>query len=113
MGWTSTGDPYANVGDAALGFDSEEAAKSFAERHGWEYVVSINSFFPLNIYKLKQVFWDAFLSIMVLCGPVILFFFLIMELCSIMLLNDFTSRLSSGCFFCFFLSISNQNCLKL
>ncbi|XP_062157338.1 NADH dehydrogenase [ubiquinone] iron-sulfur protein 4, mitochondrial [Alnus glutinosa] len=39
MGWTSTGDPYANVGDAGLGFDSEEAAKSFAERHGWEYVV--------------------------------------------------------------------------
>ncbi|GAB2293853.1 NADH dehydrogenase [ubiquinone] iron-sulfur protein 4, mitochondrial [Dionaea muscipula] len=39
MGWTSTGDPYANVGDAGLGFDSEEAAKSFAERHGWHYVV--------------------------------------------------------------------------
>lgn len=39
MGWTSTGDPYANVGDAALSFDSEEAAKAFAERHGWEYVV--------------------------------------------------------------------------
>ncbi|KAF3946577.1 hypothetical protein CMV_027168, partial [Castanea mollissima] len=39
MGWTSTGDPYANVGDAAMSFDSEEAAKSFAERHGWDYVV--------------------------------------------------------------------------
>ncbi|XP_039005405.1 NADH dehydrogenase [ubiquinone] iron-sulfur protein 4, mitochondrial-like [Hibiscus syriacus] len=39
MGWTSTGDPYAHVGDSALGFDSEEAAKSFAERHGWDYVV--------------------------------------------------------------------------
>ncbi|XWS41761.1 hypothetical protein CRYUN_Cryun17cG0111100 [Craigia yunnanensis] len=39
MGWTSTGDPYANVGDSALSFDSEEDAKSFAERHGWEYVV--------------------------------------------------------------------------
>lgn len=39
MGWTSTGDPYANVGDSALAFDSEEAAKSFAERHGWDYVV--------------------------------------------------------------------------
>uniref|UniRef100_A0A2N9G041 NADH dehydrogenase [ubiquinone] iron-sulfur protein 4, mitochondrial n=1 Tax=Fagus sylvatica TaxID=28930 RepID=A0A2N9G041_FAGSY len=38
MGWTSTGDPYANVGDAGMSFDSEEAAKSFAERHGWEYV---------------------------------------------------------------------------
>ncbi|KAI4324827.1 hypothetical protein MLD38_030279 [Melastoma candidum] len=39
MGWTSTGDPYANVGDSALSFDSEEAAKEFAERHGWEYAV--------------------------------------------------------------------------
>ncbi|CBI38470.3 unnamed protein product, partial [Vitis vinifera] len=39
MGWTSTGDPYANVGDAGLGFDSEEAAKAFAEKHGWEYTV--------------------------------------------------------------------------
>ncbi|KAE9606823.1 hypothetical protein Lal_00025668 [Lupinus albus] len=39
MGWTSTGDPYAHVGDSALNFDSEEAAKSFAERHGWDYVV--------------------------------------------------------------------------
>ncbi|XP_022886007.1 NADH dehydrogenase [ubiquinone] iron-sulfur protein 4, mitochondrial-like [Olea europaea var. sylvestris] len=39
MGWTSTGDPYANVGDSALSFDSEEAAKAFAERHGWEYTV--------------------------------------------------------------------------
>ncbi|XVE86987.1 hypothetical protein DITRI_Ditri18aG0079800 [Diplodiscus trichospermus] len=39
MGWTSTGDPYAHVGDSTLSFDSEEAAKSFAEKHGWEYVV--------------------------------------------------------------------------
>lgn len=39
MGWTSTGDPYANVGDAGLSFDSEEAAKAFAERHGWEHTV--------------------------------------------------------------------------
>ena len=39
MGWTSTGDPYANVGDAGLSFESEEAARSFADRHGWEYVV--------------------------------------------------------------------------
>ncbi|MFX6572347.1 ETC complex I subunit, partial [Acinetobacter baumannii] len=39
MGWTSTGDPYANVGDAGLSFDSQEAAVSFAERHGWEYTV--------------------------------------------------------------------------
>lgn len=39
MGWTSTGDPYANVGDAALSFESAEAAKAFAEKHGWQYVV--------------------------------------------------------------------------
>ncbi|KAI3508886.1 hypothetical protein L1887_23906 [Cichorium endivia] len=39
MGWTSTGDPYANVGDAGLSFESEVAAKSFAEKHGWEYSV--------------------------------------------------------------------------
>ncbi|KAL2895052.1 NADH dehydrogenase [ubiquinone] iron-sulfur protein 4 mitochondrial [Bienertia sinuspersici] len=39
MGWTSTGDPYSSVGEAAMTFDSEEAAKSFAERHGWQYVV--------------------------------------------------------------------------
>ncbi|KAL5713280.1 NADH dehydrogenase [ubiquinone] iron-sulfur protein 4 [Ranunculus cassubicifolius] len=39
MGWTSTGDPYANVGDAGISFDSEEAAKQFAEKHGWDYVV--------------------------------------------------------------------------
>ncbi|KAG6392517.1 hypothetical protein SASPL_146739 [Salvia splendens] len=38
MGWTSTGDPYANVGDSAR-FDSQEAAVSFAERYGWEYTV--------------------------------------------------------------------------
>ncbi|KAI4387198.1 hypothetical protein MLD38_005047 [Melastoma candidum] len=39
MGWTSTGDPYANVGDAALSFDNKESAKEFAERHGWQYSV--------------------------------------------------------------------------
>ncbi|XP_065029282.1 NADH dehydrogenase [ubiquinone] iron-sulfur protein 4, mitochondrial isoform X2 [Musa acuminata AAA Group] len=38
MGWTSTGDPYANVGDAGLAFDSEEGAKAFAEKYGWDYV---------------------------------------------------------------------------
>ncbi|KAM0039501.1 putative NADH:ubiquinone reductase (H(+)-translocating) [Helianthus debilis subsp. tardiflorus] len=39
MGWTSTGDPYANVGEAGLSFNSVEAAKAFAEKHGWEYEV--------------------------------------------------------------------------
>uniref|UniRef100_A0A0D6R3W7 NADH dehydrogenase [ubiquinone] iron-sulfur protein 4, mitochondrial n=1 Tax=Araucaria cunninghamii TaxID=56994 RepID=A0A0D6R3W7_ARACU len=37
MGWTSTGDPYANVGDAGLCFKSKEAAMKFAEKHGWIY----------------------------------------------------------------------------
>ncbi|KAK9054133.1 hypothetical protein SSX86_025210 [Deinandra increscens subsp. villosa] len=36
MGWTSTGDPYANVGDSALSFSSEADATAFAERHGQE-----------------------------------------------------------------------------
>uniref|UniRef100_A0A803NJI7 NADH dehydrogenase [ubiquinone] iron-sulfur protein 4, mitochondrial n=1 Tax=Cannabis sativa TaxID=3483 RepID=A0A803NJI7_CANSA len=39
MGWTSTGDPYANVGEAGLTFDTEEAAKAFAEKYGWQYEV--------------------------------------------------------------------------
>lgn len=39
MGWTSTGDPYAYVGEAGLCFDSEEAARAFAEKHGWDYTV--------------------------------------------------------------------------
>ncbi|KAL5198986.1 hypothetical protein ABZP36_002498 [Zizania latifolia] len=39
MGWTSTGDPYANVGEAGLTFDSAESAKAFAEKHGWDHVV--------------------------------------------------------------------------
>ncbi|XP_073156956.1 NADH dehydrogenase [ubiquinone] iron-sulfur protein 4, mitochondrial [Henckelia pumila] len=39
MGWTSTGDPYSHVGDSALSFESQEAAISFAERHGWQYTV--------------------------------------------------------------------------
>lgn len=41
MGWTSSGDPYSHVGESALNFDSEDAAKSFAERHGWEYAVKL------------------------------------------------------------------------
>ncbi|XWS29696.1 hypothetical protein CRYUN_Cryun24cG0052300 [Craigia yunnanensis] len=52
MGWTSTGDPYANDGDSALSFDAEEDAKSFAERHGWEYVVCSILFFCLHFLSL-------------------------------------------------------------
>lgn len=51
MGWTSTGDPYAYVGEAALSFDTEEAAKTFCEKYGWNYVVSAPSgcyYFPWN-----------------------------------------------------------------
>ncbi|KAL5559184.1 hypothetical protein UlMin_035395 [Ulmus minor] len=39
MGWTSTGDPLSYVGEAALSFDSAEAAMEFALKHGWDYVV--------------------------------------------------------------------------
>ena len=53
MGWTSTGDPYANVGDAALSFDSEEAAKEFAEKHGWEYTVCV---VYVSLFLLRRVF---------------------------------------------------------
>lgn len=51
MGWTSTGDPYANVGDSALSFDSKEAAVAFAERHGWDYTV----WSPLSEIVLDEV----------------------------------------------------------
>ena len=40
MGWTSTADPLAHVGRSSLEFDSEAAARSFAERMGWQYEVS-------------------------------------------------------------------------
>lgn len=59
MGWTSTGDPYANVGDAALSFESEEAAKSFAERHGWDYVVCVISLF--KYFLLQGIFFIIFI----------------------------------------------------
>ncbi|CAL1380869.1 unnamed protein product [Linum trigynum] len=51
MGWTSTGDPYANVGDSALSFESEAAAKDFAARHGWDYVVKK---YPTPLLKPKS-----------------------------------------------------------
>ncbi|KAM3365071.1 hypothetical protein ACQJBY_015064 [Aegilops geniculata] len=50
MGWTSTGDPYANVGEAGLTFDSAESAKAFAEKHGWEYVVVKGSHHPIGAF---------------------------------------------------------------
>lgn len=54
MGWTSTGDPYANVGDAGLSFESEEAAKEFAEKHGWEYTVCASS--STNLYLTTELY---------------------------------------------------------
>lgn len=54
MGWTSTGDPYANVGEAGLTFDSAESAKAFAEKHGWNYVVGF--IFSLQTRKLDALF---------------------------------------------------------
>ncbi|KAL0377918.1 UNVERIFIED_CONTAM: NADH dehydrogenase [ubiquinone] iron-sulfur protein 4, mitochondrial, partial [Sesamum radiatum] len=66
MGWTSTGDPYANVGDSALSFGSKEAAIAFAERHGWEYTSSVclltkrNS--RMRSYKNSVIVLDDFIS---------------------------------------------------
>ena len=40
MGWTSTGDPYSSVADAAVEFTSKEDAVAFAEKYGWQYSVS-------------------------------------------------------------------------
>ncbi|KAB5568115.1 hypothetical protein DKX38_001908 [Salix brachista] len=52
MGWTSTGDPYANVGEAGLGFESEEAAKVFAEKHGQEtsHPSSKGLYSPISVF---------------------------------------------------------------
>jgi NADH dehydrogenase (ubiquinone) Fe-S protein 4 len=44
MGWTSTGDPYASVGEASLNFESKERAVEFAEKYGWQYTVSCSTF---------------------------------------------------------------------
>lgn len=52
MGWTSIADSYANVGEAGLSFESEEAAKAFVEKHGWEYVVYM--FLPFFMYSKQQ-----------------------------------------------------------
>lgn len=52
IGWTSTADAYANVGEAGLSFESEEAAKAFVEKHCWEYVVYM--FLPFFMYSKQQ-----------------------------------------------------------
>jgi hypothetical protein len=52
MGWTSTGDPYASVGEAALYFESKEAAVEFAEKYGWQYTVSISPFHSFSCFRL-------------------------------------------------------------
>jgi NADH dehydrogenase (ubiquinone) Fe-S protein 4 len=51
MGWTSTGDPYHAVGEAALIFDTKEAAAEFANKYGWEYTVG-----PKYVYSLLPGF---------------------------------------------------------
>ena len=62
MGWTSTGDPYANVGEAGLTFDSADSAKAFAEKHGWEYVVGLS---PLRGILLDRSTWQIRFSLLV------------------------------------------------
>eukprot|EP00243_Klebsormidium_subtile_P004133 TRINITY_DN17913_c0_g1_i1.p1 TRINITY_DN17913_c0_g1~~TRINITY_DN17913_c0_g1_i1.p1 ORF type:complete len:172 (+),score=16.35 TRINITY_DN17913_c0_g1_i1:197-712(+) len=56
MGWTSTGDPYANVGDAGLVFESREAAIAFATKHGWQYSVKE----PHRAVKKVKTYADNF-----------------------------------------------------
>jgi hypothetical protein len=58
MGWTSTGDPYANVSEAGLTFDSAKSAKEFAEKHGWSYVVG-----PLFFSQELTIGWTNRYSI--------------------------------------------------
>jgi hypothetical protein len=55
MGWTSTADPYASVGDAGLTFESREAAIAFAKKHGWEYSVSAGFVPPLMLWTADAV----------------------------------------------------------
>lgn len=39
MGWVSTGDPVACVGNATLTFDTKDAAIAFCKKYGWAYEV--------------------------------------------------------------------------
>ena len=55
MGWTSTGDPYANLGDHTLSFDSKEAAVDFVQKHGWNFSVIQN-------YSFCNLFSSLFFS---------------------------------------------------
>jgi NADH dehydrogenase (ubiquinone) Fe-S protein 4 len=56
MGWTSTGDPYASVGEAALYFESKEAAVEFAEKYGWQYTVRE----PHQVVQKPKAYADNF-----------------------------------------------------
>jgi NADH dehydrogenase (ubiquinone) Fe-S protein 4 len=56
MGWTSTGDPYASVGEAALYFESKEAAVEFAEKYGWQYTVRE----PHQVIQKPKAYADNF-----------------------------------------------------
>jgi len=52
MGWTSTGDPYQNVGEASLSFDTKDSAVEFAEKYGWQYSVSFYTFVTLQLSRI-------------------------------------------------------------
>ena len=54
MGWTSTGDPYANLGDHTLVFDSKEAAIDFVQRHGWEFSVTSRFSDTFRCFQIYQ-----------------------------------------------------------
>lgn len=91
MGWTSTGDPYANVGEGGLSFDSEEAAKAFAEKYGWEYVVCAslvsNSTVQINYIwiRLSLKCWSCGYSMKV-CMTLLTFISYVFYLINFMLL---------------------------
>ncbi|BBN20011.1 NADH dehydrogenase (ubiquinone) Fe-S protein 4 [Marchantia polymorpha subsp. ruderalis] len=56
MGWTSTGDPYHAVGEAALYFDTKEAAMEFASKYGWEYTIRE----PKQVIQRTKAYADNF-----------------------------------------------------
>ncbi|KAM1613589.1 hypothetical protein PS2_002075 [Malus domestica] len=45
---TQQGDPYTNVGEAGLTFESEEAAKAFTEKHGWDYTDRVLLYYKIH-----------------------------------------------------------------
>lgn len=92
MGWTSTGDPYANVGDAALSFDSAEAAMAFAEKYGWEYTVCA------SVACISVVYMCTTLSLLSVSWSRIFFPYHVICLVNVETSNDYLWTLDSSMF---------------